>query len=96
MQRNTATVLFAIAALVIAALVWQRPSSAGAPEKGTVEYKILPVRELGIVIQPEDAETVFNYEGATDKLNELAADGWTYRDFVPTGWTSAVILERQR
>ena len=84
-------------------LAWSFAPSASvaAPEKqaaGPVEYKVVPASEFGMRVS--SGEGIFNYSDMAEGLNQYAAEGWQYRDFIKAadGSTalSAVLLERRR
>jgi hypothetical protein len=95
MRRNGLAVLLSIAAVAFSLALWQGRGDASMPDADPVEYKIVSARQLGIRIDPDGSGSVFNYDGAAEALNELAKEGWRYRDFLPVGANSAFLLERQ-
>lgn len=94
MRTKLAAALFLIAAPVV---ILKSGNADGSKTAATasVEYKIISAREFGVTIQPDETG-VFNYEEATEKLNELVSKGWRYRDFLPVGANAAFVLEKPR
>lgn len=83
-----------VAAALIAFTLRERGSAADVP-KASVEYKVIPVSDLGITGRKGDG--VFDYKRATDRLNELAKDGWRFRALITADVPSGgVLLERSR
>ena len=83
----------AVAAALIVCTLRERGSAADVP-KASVEYKVIPATELGITGTRENG--VFDYKGATNRLNELEQDGWRFRAVITAAGPPGVLLERSR
>jgi|GEM_PF-6585351 len=92
-MRLWSVLLIAVVAAVLLAFTLGESGSAAAPQR-SVEYKVIPASDLGIVGQPGDG--VFDYKGATNKLNVLAKQGWRFRAVITAAGPAGVILERQQ
>ena len=86
--------LAVIAAAAVVAVPLRQGRSAPDVPKASVEYKVIPASELGMTGVPGNG--VFDYKGATDKLNDLAREGWRFRALLTAAGPAGVLLERQR
>lgn len=63
-----------------------------------VEYRLVPLTEFGV--RSAGAGAIFNYDAGSKKLNELAAEGWRYRDQIVgrenAATMTALLFERAR
>lgn len=83
-----------VAAALIAFTIRERGSAADVPN-ASVEYKVIPISDLGIIGKKGDG--LFDYKMATNHLNELAKDGWRFRALITADVPSGgVLLERSR
>lgn len=73
------------------ARVQAQREAAAEPAITTVEYRVVPVTEIGI--DPNDILARVDYDMSTRSLNRYAADGWRVHSVGMLG-RPAVLLER--